>query len=221
MKKLVEKKRQYTREAIVEAAEELFSRHGYHNTQVMDIVRNVGMSAGTFYNYFKDKRDLFRQITRENFEDLRIRIRKLREPLNIWDRSDRKRKLYESYSAYFDYIDSHRQQFLILMRGSFGVNEELDVDAWKYHSGFADDLAEDLQSWMDIGIIEGLKPQTTSYAVVGMVQHLGHSYVMEQKITREDAVDTLVSISMAVFDSHMTEAGRKALSKMQETEVPE
>ncbi|HQG33118.1 MAG TPA: helix-turn-helix domain-containing protein [Deltaproteobacteria bacterium] len=91
MTKLAEKKRQYTREAIIEAAEELFSRHGYHNTQVMDIVKSVGMSAGTFYNHFKDKRDLFRQITQQNFEELRIRIRKLREPLNIWDRSDRSR----------------------------------------------------------------------------------------------------------------------------------
>ncbi len=209
MTKLAEKKRQYTREAIIEAAEELFSRRGYHKTQVMDIVKNVGMSAGTFYNYFKDKRDLFRQITQQNFEELRIRIKKLREPLNIWDRSDRSRKLFESYSAYFDYIDDNSQQFLILMRGSFGVDEELDVDVWKYHSGLADDLAVDLQAWINIGIIEGIKPQTTSYAVVGMAQHLGLSYVMEQKITREDAIETLVSISMAVFDTHMTEAGKK------------
>jgi len=56
---LIEKKRQYTRDMIIEAAEELFSQHGYHNTQIMDIVKAVGMSAGTFYNYFKDKRDLF------------------------------------------------------------------------------------------------------------------------------------------------------------------
>ena len=95
------------------------------------------------------------------------------------------------------------------MRGSFGVDEELDVDVWKYHSGMADDLAVDLQAWMDIGIIEGIKPQTTSYTVVGMAQLLGLSYVMEQKITREDAIETLVSMSMAVFDSHMTEAGKK------------
>lgn len=216
MTKLSEMKRHYTREAIIQVAEELFSRHGYHNTQIMDIVKAVGMSAGTFYNYFKDKRDLFDQITRESFEDLRVRIRKLREPINIWDSLDRRAKLVETFTEYFDYIDSHRQQFLILLRGSFGVDEELDGDVWNYHSGLALDLAEDLKTWLDIGIIEELKPLATAFAVAGMAMHLGHSYVMERKITREDAVDTLTSICIAVFDSHMTEAGRKALESVKD-----
>ena len=132
MTKLAEKKKQYTKEIIIEAAEELFSQRGYHNTQVMDIVKAVGMSAGTFYNYFTDKRDLFAQITRHNFEDFRTRIKRLREPVNIWDRTDREETLNKTYSAYFDYIDNHRQQFLILLRGSFGVDEELDGNVWSH-----------------------------------------------------------------------------------------
>ena len=74
MASLIEKKRQYTRDMIIEAAEELFSQHGYHNTQIMDIVKAVGMSAGTVYNYFKDKRDLCEQITSRNYEVFRARI---------------------------------------------------------------------------------------------------------------------------------------------------
>jgi AcrR family transcriptional regulator len=96
MPSLIERKRQYTRDMIVGAAEDLFSRHGYHNTQVMDIVKAVGMSAGTFYNYFKDKRDLFAQIAHQNLYELRRRIKKLREPVNIWDHGDRVEKLNAS-----------------------------------------------------------------------------------------------------------------------------
>ena len=61
MAKTSEKRREETRDRIIAAACDLFSKHGYHNTQVMDIVKAVGMSAGTFYNHFKDKRDLFEQ----------------------------------------------------------------------------------------------------------------------------------------------------------------
>lgn len=46
-----EKRKEETREKIISAACELFSKYGYHNTQVMDIVKAVGMSAGTFYNH--------------------------------------------------------------------------------------------------------------------------------------------------------------------------
>ena len=98
MKELLEKKKQVIRDTIIEAAEELFSKHGYHNTQVMDIVKAVGMSAGTFYNYFKDKRDLFGQITGHNLEQLRLRVKKIREAVNIWDRGDRVDKLNQRSS---------------------------------------------------------------------------------------------------------------------------
>lgn len=215
MSNLIEKKRQYTRDMIIEAAEDLFSRLGYHNTQVMDIVKAVGMSAGTFYNYFKDKRDLFEQITRRNFEDFRDRIRRLREPVNIWDRIDRFAKLDDTFSAYFDYIDSHRHQFLILLRGSFGVDEELDGNVWRHYSDIAQDLADDVQTWLDIGIIEGVNPNALAYAVVGMAMHMGHSYLMEPKFTREEAILTLTSLSNTVFESYLSEAGRKALDEMQ------
>ncbi|HPE45284.1 MAG TPA: TetR/AcrR family transcriptional regulator [Deltaproteobacteria bacterium] len=214
MPSLIERKRQYTRDMIVGAAEDLFSRHGYHNTQVMDIVKTVGMSAGTFYNYFKDKRDLFAQIAHQNLYELRRRIKKLREPVNIWDHGDRVEKLNASYGAYFDYISSHRQQFLMILRGSFGVDEEMDITIWKHYSDIAQDLADDIQSWLDIGIIEGVNPLTMAYAVVGMAMHLGHSYLMEKKFTREEAIATLTTMSHLMFESHMTEAGREALDEL-------
>ena len=213
MTKLAEKRKQYTKEIIIEAAEELFSQRGYHNTQVMDIVKAVGMSAGTFYNYFADKRGLFAQITRHNFEDFRTRIKRLREPVNIWDRTDREEKLNDTFSAYFDYIDNHRQQFLILLRGSFGVDEELDGNVWSHYSDIAQDLAEDIQSWLDMGVIEGVNIHTLAYSVVGMAMHLGHSYLMENKFTRDEAIQTLTSLSNLMFESYLTEAGRNALEE--------
>jgi AcrR family transcriptional regulator len=219
MANLIEKKRQYTRDMIIEAAEELFSLHGYHNTQIMDIVKAVGMSAGTFYNYFKDKRDLFGQITSHNLEELRIRIKKLREPVNIWDHGDRADKLNQSYGAYFDYITTHRQQFLMVLRGSFGVDEEMDNTIWKHYSDIAQDLAEDIQNWLDMGVIEGVDPVTMAYAVVGMTMHLGHSFLMEEKFTREKAIATLTTMSHLMFETHMTEAGRKALEDLQKSKM--
>jgi AcrR family transcriptional regulator len=212
---IAEKKKQLIKDMIIEAAEDLFSRHGYHNTQIMDIVKAVGMSAGTFYNYFQDKRDLFGQITSRNLEELRVRIRELREPVNIWDHGDRIDKLNETFGAYFDYVISHRQQFLMVLRGSFGVDEEMDSTIWKHYSDIAQDLAEDIRNWIDIGIIEGVNPVTMAYAVVGMAMHLGHSFLMEEKFTREEAITTLTTMSHLMFEIHMTEAGRNALECLQ------
>ncbi len=210
MKAILEKKKQVIRDSIMEAAEEIFSKRGYHKTQVMDIVRAVGMSAGTFYNYFKDKRDLFGQITHKNMDELRTRIKKLREPLKIWEHADRVEKLNNSFGAYFDYITSHRQQSLMLW-GSVGVDEEMDAIIRQHYSEIAQDLANDLQTWLDMGIIKGMNPVTTAYAVVGMTMHLGQSLLTEEKFTREEAIETLTTMSHLMFEAHMTEAGKKTL----------
>ena len=37
-----------------------------------------------------------------------------------------------------------RQQFLILLRGSFGIDEELDGNVWRHYSDLAQDLADDI-----------------------------------------------------------------------------
>ncbi len=43
---------------LVEAAEVLFARHGYQHTKVSDIIRESGVSTGTFYHRFSDKEGL-------------------------------------------------------------------------------------------------------------------------------------------------------------------
>jgi AcrR family transcriptional regulator len=58
-------RRDHTRARLLSAATELFSKSGYHCTQVMDIVTNAKVSAGTFYRYFDDKQGIFFAIAGE------------------------------------------------------------------------------------------------------------------------------------------------------------
>ena len=66
---------------------------------------------------------------------------------------------------------------------------------------------------MDMGVIEGVNIHTLAYSVVGMAMHLGHSYLMENKFTRDEAIQTLTSLSNLMFESYLTEAGRNALEE--------
>ena len=55
-------KTEATREAIIEAGRTLFRKHGYANVQVSAIVKQAGVSVGTFYYHFKSKGDLFSAV---------------------------------------------------------------------------------------------------------------------------------------------------------------
>jgi AcrR family transcriptional regulator len=50
---------QQTRERLLEAAAEVFSRVGYHGTDSNQIAHQAGYATGTFYKHFKDKKELF------------------------------------------------------------------------------------------------------------------------------------------------------------------
>jgi len=206
-----EKRKEETREKIVNAACELFSKHGYHNTQVMDIVKAVGMSAGTFYNHYKDKRDIFEQITMEGLESLRVKVKLLRDPIDIWNPEARSKTLLETFNAVFDYIDNNPQQLLMILRGSFGVDTDMDVSVWTYFQGFAKDAGEDLERWINEGVIEGIDPTLFGTAAIGMSLQLVHIYLMEKKYKREEIIANLIRMILAMFEAYLTDEGRKAL----------
>lgn len=44
---------------ILECAKQLFSEHGYHKTQISDIINRAKIARGTVYQYFKNKDDIF------------------------------------------------------------------------------------------------------------------------------------------------------------------
>ncbi|HAE12722.1 MAG: TetR/AcrR family transcriptional regulator [Chitinophagales bacterium] len=54
--------REKSREKIVLAAMELFSKQSFHRTSVADIARTAGISKGLIYNYFETKEDILRGI---------------------------------------------------------------------------------------------------------------------------------------------------------------
>ncbi len=54
---------------IFEVAAEVFSRKGYRNASVTDIVERAGIGRGTFYLYSNSKRDIFLELIESYFAD--------------------------------------------------------------------------------------------------------------------------------------------------------
>lgn len=50
------------RSAILQAAREVFGELGYDVATVRDIIRRTGLAAGTFYNYYRSKEEVFEAL---------------------------------------------------------------------------------------------------------------------------------------------------------------
>jgi AcrR family transcriptional regulator len=211
-----QKRRADIREEIIDAARELFSRKGYHNTQVTDIIRFVGMSANTFYAHFKDKKVLFEEVATRSIEDLRITLKKMRETKSPDDIMERMEKMKETYNTLFDFVEKNPQQMLLIIRGGFGIDERLDEDIWRYFSYFASDLAEDFKKWKRLGFIDGFDPLLLGHIVQGMTIQIAHSCLVEKKFSRKKAIETLIQVNKAILSMYLTEKGKKQLGLIEQ-----
>ena len=76
------------RQALVQAAQVVFSEDGFEAASVREISQRAGLALGTFYNYFADKAAIFDAVVVEGFGRLRESTqrerRAARDPASFW-----------------------------------------------------------------------------------------------------------------------------------------
>ncbi len=98
--KVTEEYKQTVREEILQSAEDLFARKGYHETSMDDIVKESGLSKGAIYGYFDSKQEIFLALSDKCIESELGAIRSVLSP----DDSASK-KLETSIEIHFDGIE--------------------------------------------------------------------------------------------------------------------
>jgi AcrR family transcriptional regulator len=70
-----ERERLAHRREILEAAERVFARNGYHGSTVEQIAQEAEFAVGTLYNFFKSKEELYEEVLASLIEQALARLR--------------------------------------------------------------------------------------------------------------------------------------------------
>jgi AcrR family transcriptional regulator len=179
------KKGEQTKERLLKCAEKAFSKKGYYETQVSDIVKLAHVAKGTIYQYFKNKEDIFSTL-------LETYIREWEKVIAI-DMKD-----FIGDKTPIDYaIDYLRHRLLktaaffsenqdrtnIVLRVGIGVNDEFEPIIRKFESKILNVIVHDIKLAQRQGHInKDVNIELTSNAVMGAVFRLNYYlFVMHKK----------------------------------------
>lgn len=140
-----------TRAALLQAARELFTEHGYANTTTEDISQRAGVTRGALYYQFRDKFGLFRAVV----EDLNLHI--VQEVMSAMQPGQEEQKdLWEQIvragtEAFLDACLDPAVQRIVLIESIavLGWQEELALDE-KYGLGVVRGAIQEL---MNAGLV--------------------------------------------------------------------
>ncbi|MBM7516654.1 TetR/AcrR family transcriptional regulator [Nocardioides nitrophenolicus] len=67
-----------TRQALIDAAVDVFTEKGLHGARVIDVTKRAGVAAGSFYTYFETKEGLFLEVVDKVRQELAAEVPRAR-----------------------------------------------------------------------------------------------------------------------------------------------
>jgi len=96
------------RNAILDAAEEVFAESGFHGARIQDIAARARIAVGTVYNHFAQKDDILKALLEERSEELLAELQSSDEPSTSF-----RDRLQACVARTLGYVDRHRAFFAI------------------------------------------------------------------------------------------------------------
>lgn len=179
------------RRQIREAAVGVFLEKGYQRARIQDITAAAGISTGTFYLYYRDKRDLFMDAIDEL---IRGTVAGLEE---VAAREGDPVRAAAAIAGF--YIDSYGYFSGIInqLRGLMASAEPSAREKFvSLHNRMADPIVRELRAAMARGEIREVDPELLARALMGMVEFLAIRLSFDGRYTTDQAVSFLVDLLM-------------------------
>ncbi|KCZ90687.1 TetR/AcrR family transcriptional regulator [Hyphomonas johnsonii] len=168
------------RRAILLAGRRVFARIGFEATTVRDIIRETELAAGTFYNYFKSKEEVFEAIAEDSTYRFRARLSDVRaRATSLEDYID------QAYRAYFSFIAAENEQaisdgapHMALIGVRVDTPEMLAV---------ADEIRSDLDHVLSADGAPDVDIDYLTSAAIGIAREMGDDMLQRRPVDAEGA----------------------------------
>lgn len=149
------------RRQLLDVALRVFAERGFHDASMNDIAVAAGVTKPVLYQHFTSKRELFAELLTDVGRDLQEAITKA-----VTAAATPREMVELGFTAYFSYVDQHRDAFQLFYGGSMARDEEFAEVVNQTETAVAGLVAGLIE-------IEGLSPgqrQVLGHGVVGLIE---------------------------------------------------
>ncbi|MFK7801198.1 MAG: TetR/AcrR family transcriptional regulator [Anaerolineae bacterium] len=180
-----------TRKKILDAALDVFSDKGYHNTKLDEIADESATSKGSIYFHFPNKERLFLSLVDQFSDMLEKQTREAieSEPKGIVRVEVALKTVLETFARY-------RRPAKILLVQAMGLGQPFEQKRMEVNERFARMIAEYLQEAIDAGELapDEFDVEFVSHAWMGAIYHLVIRWVYTGEPKNQTIVTELVPI---------------------------
>ncbi len=178
-----------TRERILDAALQIFSHKGYHDTRMDEIVEGSETSKGAIYFHFPNKERLFLALV-DQFADLlerRVREAIEKQPQGMG-------RVEVALTTCLDTFGRYRRPAKILLVQAVGLGTAFEKKRAETNERFARLIESYLQEAIDIGDIAPVDTEVVAHAWMGAIYEVVIRWVTTGEPEPERIMHTLLPL---------------------------
>jgi AcrR family transcriptional regulator len=180
------------RTALLKAARAVFAEMGYGAASVRDIVRRTDLASGTFYNYFKDKDEIFEAVVGELTGELLKRHQSGRGKATTAETFFR-----SHYAVYFDFIVEDAELLALARKNFTAIRTLLDKPDVR---ALALALNDDIRSAIAQGVLPSVDVSYLAAAMAGIAFEISVVMVARDPVDPTAAADFATRLMMGGFE---------------------
>ena len=161
---------QETKRKILEAAEAVFTEHGYQGASVSKITDRAGVGQGTFYLYYPTKHEVFVELV----DDLNFRVRQAMS-LGARRGTNRLESEREGFREFFRFVAAHPGIYRVVREAEFVAPEAMRRHYTNIVGGYVDGL---LAAKAAGEVDPDLDPKVTAWALMGVGEMIGMRWIL-------------------------------------------
>jgi AcrR family transcriptional regulator len=189
-----EERKAQNRAKLMAAARKVFAEKGLGEATARDIVRETDLATGTFYNYFRDKEDVFRAL----LEEFEHKVGEAALPLQRDESLPLDQRIERGAAAYFRAVVEDAQLFAVLRRNSGALAMMSTRD---FFGGNMPQFEDGLRQWRTEGSLPGIDLDYLSAAISGAAWEISIRLVERDPMDPDEAARFLTRMILGMIQA--------------------